>query len=74
MIWLQPSPWSCFVASLDKTPYDDYLCLVASNKQLIQWQEFEEIHKNTGSVETLKQVDSYNHEVVIAIKSARIVQ
>ena len=25
------------VASLDKTLYDDYLCLVASNKQLIQW-------------------------------------
>ena len=25
------------VASLDKTLYDDYLCLVASNKQQIQW-------------------------------------
>ena len=25
------------VASLDKTVYDDYLCLVASNKQQIQW-------------------------------------
>jgi len=25
------------VASLDKALYDDYLCLVASNKQQIQW-------------------------------------
>jgi len=25
------------VAFLDKTLYDDYLCLVASNKQQIQW-------------------------------------
>ena len=25
------------VTSLDKTLYDDYLCLVASNKQQIQW-------------------------------------
>jgi len=25
------------VASLDKVLYDDYLCLVASNKQQIQW-------------------------------------
>ena len=44
------------VASLDKTLYDDYLCLVASNKQQIQWQEFEEIHRNIGSSETPKQV------------------
>jgi len=25
------------VASLDKALYDDYLCLVSSNKQQIQW-------------------------------------
>jgi len=25
------------VASLDKALYDDYICLVASNKQQIQW-------------------------------------
>ena len=25
------------VASLDKTLYDDYLCLVVSNKQQVQW-------------------------------------
>jgi len=25
------------VASLDKALYDDYLCLVGSNKQQIQW-------------------------------------
>jgi len=30
------------VASLDKTLYDDYVCLVASNKQQIQWQEVKE--------------------------------
>jgi len=27
----------CIVVSLDKALYDDYLCLVASNKQQIQW-------------------------------------
>ena len=27
------------VASLDKMLYDDYLCLVASNKQQIQWKK-----------------------------------
>jgi len=26
------------VASLDKVLYDNYLCLVASNKQLINWE------------------------------------
>ena len=31
-----PHP-SHVVASLDKTLYDDYLCLVVSNKQQIQW-------------------------------------
>ena len=33
---LNPHP-SHVVASLDKTLYEDYLCLVASNKQQIQW-------------------------------------
>jgi len=32
-----PTLVSHVVASLDKTLYDDYLCLVASNKQEIQW-------------------------------------
>ena len=44
------------VVSWAKTLYYDYLCLVASNNQPIQWQEFEEINKNTGSMETPKQV------------------
>ena len=44
------------VASLDKTLYDDYLCLVASNKQQISGQEFEEIHWKIGSSETPKQL------------------
>jgi len=30
------------VVSLDKTLYDDYLCLVASNKQQINWKEIKE--------------------------------
>ena len=38
------------VASLDKTPCNDYLCLVASNTQQIQWTKFEEIHRNVGSL------------------------
>jgi len=32
------------VASLDRALYDDYLCLVASNKQQIQW----EVKETTG--------------------------
>ena len=36
MIWVQPAPRSrhCIFG---KTLYDDYLCLMASNKQQIQW-------------------------------------
>ena len=44
------------VASLDKTLYDDYLCLEASNKQQINGQEFLEIRKNIESLETPKQL------------------
>ena len=36
MIWVQPASWSRW-ESLFKTFYDDYHCLVASNKQQIQW-------------------------------------
>ena len=55
--WLEFNPHhGHVVASLNKTLYDDYLCLVALNKQQIQCQEFEEIHKNIGSQETPKQV------------------
>ena len=41
MIWVQPPPGH-IVASLDKTHYDDYLCLVASNKQQISWTKIRE--------------------------------
>ena len=41
------------VASLDKTIYDDYLCLIASN---ISGQEFEEIYRSIGSLKTSKQL------------------
>ena len=34
--WFNPHPGH-IVASLHKTLYNDYLCLVASNKQQIQW-------------------------------------
>ena len=42
--------------SLDKTLYDDYFCLVASNKHKFSKQEFKEIHRNIGSPEIPKQV------------------
>ena len=61
------------VESLDKTLFNDYLCLVASNKQQIQWK----IKKFTGTLETRNYyagVNSSNHEVVIAMKSAWINQ
>jgi len=37
------------VASLDKALYDDYLCLVASIKQQIQWQEVKETTGKLGN-------------------------
>ena len=40
------------VASLDKTLYDDYLCLVASKSSKFSGQEFKETHRNIGSSET----------------------
>ena len=44
MVWVQSALWSRCFASLDKMLYDDYLCLVASNKQQIQWKR---IRKNS---------------------------
>jgi len=35
------------VESLDKALYDDYLCLVASNKQQIKWKEVKKLPKNS---------------------------
>ena len=63
------------VASLDKTLYNDYLCLMASNKKQTCGQELKEILGIMGLLKTPKQVQlPLNHEVIIAMKSARIVQ
>ena len=37
------------VASLDKAFYDDYLCMVASNMQQIQWAVIQKIHRNIAN-------------------------
>ena len=69
-----PNP-SHVVASLDKTLYDDYLCLVASNKQQIQWTRIRrnpQEHWIIGNSQA--GADFSNHEVVLVIKSVRIVQ
>ena len=58
------------VASLDKAFYDDYLCIVALNKQKIR-------KKFTGTLETPKQVrirPSAKYSYCTVIKSVRIVQ
>ena len=62
------------VSSLDKTLYDDYLCLVASNKKQIQWTRIRtNPQKHWISGISYAGADSSNHEVIIAIKSGRIV-
>ena len=52
------------VASLEKVLYDDYLSLVASNKQQIQWQEIKKLmgHWYTGNY--LEGANSSKHEVI----------
>ena len=63
------------VASLDKLLYDNYLCLVASNKQQIQWIRFRknpQEHKLTRNSKA--DADSFKQKVVIAMKSALIIQ
>ena len=37
------------VASLEKAFYDNYLCMVASSKQQIQWAIIRKIHWNIGN-------------------------
>ena len=63
------------VASLDKTLYDDCLCFVASSKQQIQRTR---IRKNPQEHWIIGNswagADSSNHEVVVVMKSVRIVQ
>jgi len=39
MIFVQLPPSLHLLLTLNKTLYDDYLCLVASNKQQINWEE-----------------------------------
>ena len=75
MIWVQPKPWSrCCV--LDKTLYDDYLCWwLQLNKQQIQRTRIRRNSQEQWITEnSLAGADSSKHEVVIAMKSARIVQ
>ena len=63
------------VASLDKTLCDDYLCLVASNKQQIQRAR---IRRNPREhwiyTNSYAGADFSKHEVVNAMKSVRILQ
>ena len=58
MTSVQPTPY--VVASLDKTLYDDYLCLVASNKQQMHWKKTQknplEYFGNAAMQETPEQV------------------
>ena len=69
-----PHPGHVFV-SLDKMLYDNYLCLVALNKQQFQWTR---IWKNSqqhyiGLLEIPKAgVNSSNYKIVNAMKCARI--
>ena len=54
---------------------DDYLCLVASNKQQIQRTKIQknpQKHWITGNSQA--DVNSSNHEAVIAMKSAQNIQ
>ena len=58
------------VGPLAKTLYDDYLCLVASNQQQIQWTRMQRNaleHWIVGN--SLVGADSSKHEVVNAMKS-----
>ena len=61
------------VASLNKTLYDDYLCLVASNKQQIQWTRIRKNPQEHWITENSKAgADSSKHDVVFKIKSVQI--
>ena len=77
MIWVQPivpHPGNV-VTSLNKTLYDDYRCLVASNRHQIQYTRIKrkpQKHWITGNY--LSEADSSYHEAAIAMKSVRIVQ
>ena len=55
--------------------HDDYLCLVALNKQQIQWTRIRKNSQKHWITENLYAgADSSNHEVPTAMKSVQIVQ
>ena len=63
------------VAPLDKTFNDDYFCLMALNKQQIQWERIQRNPQNhwiTGNSQAA--ANSFNHKAVNAMKSVRIVR
>ena len=62
---------------MDKTLYDDYLCLVASKKQQIQWIRIWKKSRGTLLDHGNSEVGATHfseHEAVIAMKTARINQ
>ena len=74
MIWVNPR-LGHIVAFLNNTLYDDYLCLVALTKQHSHWTKTRknpEKHWFTGNSKA--GTDSSKPEVVIAMKSLRIIQ
>jgi len=48
-----PTLVSLIVASLDKALYDNYLCLMSSNKQQINWEEVKEATGKLGNGQLL---------------------
>ena len=73
MIWVQLAPWSrSCVLEQDALRY--YLCWWLRTSSKFSEQEFKEIYRNIGSLETFKQVRIPKHEVVIAMKCAWIAQ
>ena len=71
---LNPHPGHV-VASLDNTLYNDYLCLMTSNKQQIQLAKIQKNpHKHWIYGNSLAGAVSSNHEVVKAMKIVRIAQ
>ena len=62
------------VASMDKTLYDDYLCLVASNQQQIQRQKIAEIYGTLEHWKLLSRCGFLQPRSNYHNESARIVQ
>ena len=74
--------WSTFnsdpghvFASLIKTLYNDYLCLVVSNKYQIEWTKVRKNPQEHWIIGNSRAgADFSNHEVVVVMKGVRIVQ